>query len=577
MLKKALMHFNEIIDKIVNEIASVSRFNEVEIKSVLLKYCDGKKKDFSLFLNKISNKPEEDAEELRAALEKSGCDLIKDISGEKTAVSFNLDKNIMFDKFLARINNEDESFGKNSKGLGRKVVVDFSSPNIAKTFHVGHFRTTILGNFVVNLLRTSGYEVVAMNYLGDWGKQFGLVLLGYELYGNESELKTNPLGHLCDIYVRISKEAENDPTVNERAKEIFRAMEEDGEEKYMNKWREFRNISIEKYIELYQILNIKFDVYSGESFYNEKAKEFASNKYYSKFEEKTHNLTTEDPDGSKFIDLGQDGKALIQKSDGTTLYLARDIVAAIDRIDTYGADELVYVVADEQNMHFRQLFHCMELLGYDRTQFRHINYGLIRNMSTRAGNVHFLEDVLKCSADAVRTNILAHRKMEESEKDEAAQVLAVSTLLVADFSAKRIKGYTFDIEKRANCENGSGAYLQYVHCRLRSMEKVNDALNVLSFIDTDFAYVNEGDIHELAYRLIWFEHLVELCLEDFEPSKIVLYLIDLARVVNNLIKKLKVKGCDSHIARARLGVFRAARIVFANAFRILGIIPLTKM
>ncbi len=666
------MQFNDIVDEIIKQIAYISKFSYNEIKSVLMKERDSGRSDFCLFLNKISKTPEEDALELVSILNKhinelnsfnnkntsdilydsnkmvselkslkltnciestgdsndmmlsdrvNGMEcpesannkclenmstgmtfrLFKDVKNFGARVTFNLNKENVYASIITRINREGEAFGHNEVGRNKKVVVDFSSPNIAKVFHVGHFRTTVLGNFIVNLLRETGHEVVAMNYLGDWGKQFGLVLLGYERYGDDRALEENPLGHLCDLYVRISKEAEGDETVSRAAREIFCKMEENNDEKYLKQWRRFREISIKKYEELYKMLNIRFDVYSGESFYNKAAREFVTES----------NLCTKDPDGSYVIKLGNGlGTALVQKSDGSTLYLARDIVAAIDRIKKYEADELIYVVADEQNMHFRQLFRILEMLGYSSTKMEHINYGMIQKMSTRAGNVHFLEDVLRKSADAVCKNILDARfsnttsscdgkepvssikikdkikenegavkeeKIINEEKEEIARILAVSTLLIADFSSRRIKGYVFDIEKRANCESGSGAYLQYAHCRLKSMETVNSEIDLTTLTENDMKAISSDEVGDFTFKLLWYEHILELCLEDFEPSRLVLYLMDLAKTVNNLIKKLKVKGEEKTVAKARLAVFRAARIVFNNAFKILGMTPLTKM
>lgn len=563
------MHFNEIVSDIIQRIASVSKFSIEQIQKVLMKTRDQNKADFCMFLNQISQNPAEDAKELFESLTSANIEIIKDITHKGTLISFNLNKKLYLRDILLEINESNENFGKNNIGAGKTVVIDFSSPNIAKIFHVGHFRTTVLGNFVTNLMRASGYNVIAMNYLGDWGKQFGLVLLGYEKYGNSEKLKDNSLVHLFEIYVKINAEAKNDPEINKIAKEIFREMEENKNEKYLSQWRMFRELSIEKYKELYKKLNIEFDVYSGESFYNEKARKFASNTSICKM----------DADGSYIIDCGKLGKALIQKSDGTTLYLVRDIVAAIDRIETYKADKLLYVVADEQNKHFEQLFECMSQLGYDKKIFKHINYGLIKGMSTRNGQVHFLEDVIESSADAVTKNILSDPAKEHQieNKKETATNLAVSTLLIADFSAKRIKGYTFDIEQRANCENGSGAYLQYAHCRLKSIETKNSGIDISDIRSINFDLINNDEVCDMAYKLAWYEHIVELCTEDYEPSRIVVYLMDLARTTNNMITKLRVKDEEEELAKARLVLLRAGRIVFNNALRILGIIPLDKM
>lgn len=555
------MLFGKIINQIEAEIATQSGIEMQKVKQVLMKSRDANRKDFSMFMNQVSDNPVEAAQKLAEQIK--DVQLITDISVTNTMVSFDLNKSLFTGEIIDTIISAGNKFGCSEAGKGQRVLVDFSSPNIAKIFHVGHFRTTVLGNFVVKLLRTSGHDVVAMNYLGDWGKQFGLVLLGYERYGDDEKLKVDPLIHLFNVYVQISKDAKADDEINMQAKEIFRRMEEDKDEKYLSRWRMFRQLSIEKYKELYKKLNIEFDVYSGESIYNEQARKFAE----------STSICTRDADGSYIIDCGKSGNVLIQKSDGTTLYMTRDIVAAIDRMENYKANKLYYVVADEQNKHFEQLFQCLGKLGYDKTRFRHINYGLIKGMSTRNGQVHFLEDVITTSAEVIRDQLLANAK-DITDKYATAMTLAVSTLLIADFGAKRIKGYTFNIEQRANCEAGSGAYLQYAHCRLLSIESKNSEINTH---DADYSLVNTAEVSAFAFKLLWYEHILELCLEDFEPSRIVIYLMDLAKTTNNLISKLRVINVEPKLAAARLAVLKAARIVINNGLSVLGIQPLERM
>ncbi|KAI5168353.1 arginyl-tRNA synthetase [Pancytospora epiphaga] len=555
------MKFCDITEQIVNGISERTRFSNMEVSTVLMKSRDANRPDFYMFLNQISSDPIADAASLGEAIK--DIDIIENIVVKNTVVSFNLKKNLFLAGMITSILEAGCKFGSSTNGVGKRAVVDFSSPNIAKIFHVGHFRTTVLGNFVVNLLRTGGYDVLAMNYLGDWGKQFGLVLLGYERFGDKELLKKDPLIHLFNIYVKISAEAKTDDSVNQQAREIFRSMEEDKNEKYLSQWRMFRELSIEKYKTLYKKLNIEFDVYSGESLYNEAARDFASQT----------SICKQDEDGSYVIDGGKTGKILVQKLDGTTLYMTRDIVAAKDRIENYKADYLYYVVGDEQSKHFEQLFTCMEMLGYDRSRFRHINYGLIKGMSTRNGQVHFLEDVITNSAAVIKEKLLTDDKGIE-DKDSTALILAVSTLLIADFGAKRIKGYTFDIEQRANCEAGSGAYLQYAHCRLLSIEAKNAGLSTCS---VDFSLVDSPEVCAFAYKLFWYEHIIELCFEDFEPSRIVVYLMDLVKSSNNLVNKLRVMNTEENLASARLAILKAARIVIGNGLRVLGIQPLERM
>lgn len=562
--KTSPMHFNTILEQVIERICSCTSFNKEQIRQSLSVFKDSKS-DFLIFFNQISQAATEEAKKLYEGLIKEQFPEITDISLGETSVGFNLNKKKYFEDILKTIYEEEESFGKSKKGEGKTVVIDYSSPNIAKIFHVGHYRTTILGNFIKNVLKTAGYKVVSLNYLGDWGKQFGLVLLGFEMFGSAEELEKDALMHLFKIYVKINEEGKKDESIHEKARKIFKEMEENKNEKYLTQWKRFRELSIKNYMKLYKKLNIEFDVYSGESFYQESAKEFAART----------EIASTDEDGTRVIDCGERGKALIQKSDGTTLYLTRDICAAMDRIKTYNAEKLFYVVSSEQDQHFQQLFTSMEKLGYSRKQFEHVNYGFVHGMSTRKGTVHFIEDIIETSAEAIKSKLLSSKKMAAEETDETALILAISTLLVADFSAKRIKGYTFDFDQRANCEKGSGAYLQYAHCRLKSIEENNADLEVSTGVD--MSKISTAEIHELAYKLIWYERILEQCQEDYEPSRLVIYLMDLCKVVNNLVAKLRVKGEEVEVAKARLFVLKASRIVIRNGLCVLGITPLNKM
>lgn len=558
--------FDVIIEKITDKIHSSSKFTREQIAKSLSVYRDGNS-DFVMFLNGISKSPAEDARELYECIMQQNIDEIQNISCRGTSITFNLNKKLFFKQVLSEIRAKDTQYGKFDAGHEETVVIDYSSPNIAKLFHVGHYRTTILGNFIKNLLRNANYNVVSLNYLGDWGKQFGLVLLGFKMFGSEEELEKDALMHLFNVYVRINKEVKSNSALDDEAKEIFRAMEESHDEKYLSQWRRFREMSIVNFERLYKELNIEFEVYSGESFFFEPAKEFA----------KTTDLAITDEDGSKFIDCGVYGKALIQKSDGTTLYLTRDICAAMDRVKTYNAKKLIYVVSDEQKLHFQQLFTCMEKLGLDSKMFEHVSFGRVNGMSTRGGTVHFIDDIIQTSSDAIKTRLLANKDIEDTDINTTAKVLAISTLLIADFSAKRIKGYEFNFDDRANCEKGSGAYLQYAHCRLVSIEEHNVISVVESAEEIDFTHIDVPEVHDLCYRLMWFERVLKLCTDDYEPSRIVLYLMDLAKAVNNLISVFRVLGESPEVAKARMLLFSASRIVIRNGLVLLGITPLNKM
>ncbi|AFN83470.1 arginyl-tRNA synthetase [Encephalitozoon romaleae SJ-2008] len=562
--------FNEFFKKIVDQISKVSKFTPEEVERCMEKSFQPRKPNVTLFLIKISSTAQEDAKELYEALVRANVDFFENIVIRGSSVCFDINKKVILRDVLGYIQKNKDTFGSNDIGKGKRIVVDYSSPNIAKVFHMGHLRTTILGQFIVNLLKASGYETTSINYFGDWGKQFGFVLLGYGKYGDEKELERDPLKHLLNVYVKISSDAKENPDVDSEAKDLFRKMEEEKDEWCISLWKKFRELSIERYKTLYEKLNVRFDVYSGESMYNEKGKKIVE----------TCELVRTDADGSKVFDLGKRGKVLVMKNDGTTLYITRDIAAAIERVEDYSPEKIIYVVSSEQNKHFEDLFKVLGVLGYDEDKFLHVSYGLVAGMSTRAGRVQFLEDIIQESTDVMKKVMLSDTNKSSftmAEMDKTAEILAISTLLVMDFTARRVKGYEFDIEKRARNTSGTGPYLQYAHCRLKSIEVKNSKIDYSDISTIDFTLIHVPEVTNLVYKLLWFEHIVEKCLEDYEPSRIVTYLQDLASTINAAINSLKVLGVEKELARARLLVLSSARIVLHNGLKILGATPLNKM
>lgn len=352
----------------------------------------------------------------------------------------------------------------------KKIIVEFSSPNIAKPFHAGHLRSTIIGGFLANLYEGAGWDVTRMNYLGDWGKQYGVLAVGYEKFGNEKELEANPIGHLYELYVKISKMAkdEEEPikakqeeikklqesgqsttekeseleelvkkSVDQQARDYFKRMV-DGDKEALDLWRKFRDLSIVKYKQTYARLNIKYDVYSGESQILDSSMESAAKTLREK------GVSSEDA-GAVIVDLTKHskklGKAVVQKKDGTSLYLTRDIGAAAERMDKYKFDKMIYVVASQQDLHLAQLFKIMELMGRKDISERcqHINFGMVLGMSTRRGTVKFLDDILRDVGEkmheVMRSNEDKYKQVEEPEK--IADILGISAVMVQDMKGKR--------------------------------------------------------------------------------------------------------------------------------------------
>ncbi|KAI0244512.1 arginyl-tRNA synthetase [Massospora cicadina] len=484
-------------------------------------------------------------------------------------------KEVQRDMLLPSILELGGTYGQNQLGQGKKILVEFSSPNIAKPFHAGHLRSTIIGNFIANVHAANGYQPITMNYLVWYAilvslKFSGLLALGFEKYGSEAKLRDDPIKHLFDVYVKINMEANGDPTIHDQARSYFKNME-DGDEETLKLWSRFRDLSIEKYKEVYARLNIQFDIYSGES----KANEYTS-LAYKLLEQKG---LLKDSQGAKVVDLEPYnlGKVVVKKSDGATLYITRDIGAALQRYDTYKFDKMYYVVSCQQNLHMQQLVKILDLLGLDWAKScHHINFGLVSGMSTRSGNVVFLDDILKEAKETMHAvmqkNELRYRQVKNPE--EVADLIGISAVVVQDLSARRIKNYTFDMEQMISFEGDTGPYLQYTHARLTSILRIaNRELDP----SIDLSTLTEPCAVEALDVLAHFPDLVKDLMQDFEPSTVVRYALKLSRAVSGCLENLWVLNQPDPVALPRLVLYRAAQITLANSLRLIGLTPLERM
>ncbi|KAJ4391663.1 arginyl-tRNA synthetase [Gnomoniopsis smithogilvyi] len=491
---------------------------------------------------------------------------------------------------------------KNPDAGRKRIIVEFSSPNIAKPFHAGHLRSTIIGGFIANLYDGAGWDVVRINYLGDWGKQYGLLALAFERYGSEDELLKDPINHLFQLYVRINneikeeeekikalkeegKEAEavqlKDSGLDEQARQYFKKMV-DGDEAALKMWRRFRDLSIERYKKTYARLNIHFDSYSGESQVPESAMEEAA----KKMEEK--GISTES-DGARIVDFatlipGKEGKRLerpiIRKKDGTALYLTRDISELMGRYEKYKYDQMIYVVASQQDLHLKQLFKIVELMGHkdiaDRCQ--HINFGMVLGMSTRKGTVKFLDDILRDVGDkmheVMRKNEDKYSQVENP--DAVADTLGISSVMIQDMTGKRINNYTFNMDAMTSFEGDTGPYLQYAHARVCSIER-RAAIPAEELEKADMTLLKEPHAVNLARVLSQYPDVVQNTLKTLEPTTVAVYLFKLTHVLSSSYEVLRIVGAEEETKKARMALFDAARIVIANGMRLLGLTPVERM
>lgn len=526
-------------------------------------------------------------------------------------------------KFLLNFVTKDiltrtTDFGSAPLGQNKSVIIEFSSPNIAKPFHAGHLRSTIIGGFLANLHEKLGWKVIRMNYLGDWGKQFGVLALGFKKYGSEAELESNPIQHLFDVYVKINNDIREeqekaeangetlDPTksIDGEARAFFKGME-DGDEESLRLWKKFRDLSIEKYIDTYARLNIKYDVYSGESQVSNEVMDRIS----KTLEEK--NMITEDR-GAKLIDfkqLGQKklGKVLVQKSDGTSLYITRDLGAATERKEKYNFDKMIYVIASQQDLHVKQFFTALDMMGSKWAKdLVHVNFGMVLGMSTRKGTVVFLDDILEAvkskMLEIMQTNAEKFAQVEDPEK--VADLIGISAVMIQDMQAKRINNYEFGWDRMLSSEGDTGPYLQYAHSRLRSIQRnanVPDEeligadmsletvcgsvekLQGLGLSEEEYekkAKLLESQLEKtqaLVRIMASYPDTLRYASKNYEPSTIVTYLFKLTHQFSSTYKVLRVLGEDREVMIARLALFSAVRQILHNGLILLGITPVERM
>jgi len=450
------------------------------------------------------------------------------------------------------------------------ILVEFSSPNIAKPFHIGHFRSTIIGNFVANIHRKIGNKVTKINYLGDWGTQFGVLLAGLE---KDKELKYQNMGisDLLQIYIKSSKSVEEDCNHAETAKNAFYRLEK-GDKDLLDVWEYCRSITIEELQQNYAKLNIDFDHYHGESMYR-------SSKSQNILELlKQKNLTKNQDDGRVVAVLDKNNVTLV-KSDGSSLYISRDVAAAMDRKEQFNFDQMFYVVDNSQGIHFNNLFEILKKLDCDWSSCcHHIKFGKILGMSTRRGNLILMNDILEEAMLRMleNQNKSSNTRVTGDERKHAAEIVGISALIVADLQQRRTKDYTFSWDRALSDSGDTGVKLQYSHARLCSLlEKCKDLdMELESFGEN----LSEPIALELVFVIAQYDEILSKCFHTLEAFHLVKYLYQLCNTTSRAMKLLPVKtAADPDLAAARLKLFAASRKILADGLSVLGITPLTRM
>lgn len=480
------------------------------------------------------------ADQLKACVEQN--EYIERVETVAGYLNFFLNKQKISEIILFELEQKGEIYQPQKKN-GKTVCIDYSSINIAKPFHIGHLLTTVIGGSLYRIYKYLGYETVGINHLGDWGTQFGKLIVAYKKWGNDEDIEKRTIKALLDLYVRFHKEAENDESLNEEGRFWFKQIEE-GNEEALAIFEKFKTITLKEVNKVYDKLGISFDSYAGESFYNDKMQPVID-----ELEQK--NLLVES-EGAKVVNLDEYNMApcLILKKDGATLYATRDLAAVFYRKQNYNFDKCLYVVAYQQNLHFKQVFKVVELMGYDwADKLVHVPFGMVSlegaTLSTREGNVVFLEDVLNTSVEKVRAVM---KEKNADEEEGVAQKVGVGAVIFYALSSARIKDLVFSYDKALSFEGETGPYLQYTHARCRSV--IRKAGNVdgkfdISALDSPSAY-------EVLKLLNEYDATVEEAGEKYEPSIISRYLISLAKAYNKFYLENRIVVNDKDVTYSRV-------------------------
>lgn len=486
-------------------------------------------------------------------------------------INFYSDKAFIQNQVLNEVLKEKENYGKKQIGTGKNVTIDFSAPNIAKPFHIGHIRSTVIGDSIRNIYKALGYNTIGINYIGDYGTQFGVMIAAYKLWGDKEAIDADPINELLKLYVRYNTEAEDDPKMMDAARQEFRNLEE-GQEEAVELWQWFKDLSLKEFDRVYDMLDIEFDNYHGES-YNAAAEP----RVISELKEK--NLLV-DSEGAQIMDLTEEDlpPAIILKSNGSSAYITRDIATAENRNIEYGFYKNLYVVASQQNLHFQQLRKILKTMGHDYWQdCIHIPFGLVsmkdKTLSTRRGHVIFLEDVLNKAIEKTK-EIMADRDADIENIDETAQIVGIGAVKFQELYNNRIKDYVFNWDNLLNFNGETGPYVQYTYARAKS---VLAKAGKEEFEEIDFKNLNTPEEMALIKSIAGFEDSLIKAHDKYEPSIVSRQIMEIAKNFNKCYNAHQIMVEDEDVKNERLALTYAASIVIKEGLALLGIKTVEKM
>ncbi|NQK57042.1 arginine--tRNA ligase [Streptococcus suis] len=484
-------------------------------------------------------------------------------------VNFFLDKAAISHQVLTDVITEKDQYGKLNIGQGRNVTIDMSSPNIAKPFSVGHLRSTVIGDALANIHEKLGYNPIRINHLGDWGKQFGMLIVAYKLWGDKAAVEADPISELLKLYVRINAEAEEKPELDDEARQWFKKLE-DGDPEAHELWQWFRDESLVEFNRIYDKLDVTFDSYNGEAFYNDKMDEGIQI-----LEEKG---LLQESKGARIVDLESYNlpPALIMKTDGATLYITRDMATAMYRKRTYDFVKSIYVVGQEQINHFKQLKAVLKEMDFDWSDdMTHITFGLVtkdkKKLSTRKGNIILLEPTLDEAISRALTQIEA-KNPDLENKEEVAHAVGVGAVKFYDLKTDRDNGYDFDLEAMVSFEGETGPYVQYAYARIQSILR---KANFVPSAENDYKLA-DAESWDIIKHIQNFSNVVERAGDKFDPSLIAKYAINLAQAFNKYYAHTRILD-ESPERDSRLALAYATGLVLKEALRLLGVKAPEKM
>lgn len=562
-----MMDFKEIIAKKINNIVNLDEtniYNNLEIppKQDMGDYA------FPCFVlsKELKKSPQIIAEEIKDKIE-----LDENISEIKVVggyLNFYLNKEYFIKNVLNEMAEKNENYGSSNIGNGKNIVIDYSSPNIAKPFHIGHLRSTVIGNSIYKIYKYLGYNCIGINHIGDWGTQFGKLIEGYKRWGNEYNIEENPIDELTKIYIRINNLCKEDESVLEDCRNNFKKLE-DGDEYCVNLWKKFKELSLKEFERIYDLLDVHFDSYNGEAFYSDKMQEVVD------ILDKKGLLV--ESEGAKVVDLSEKGMipCIIKKSNGSTTYATRDLAAIMYRAREYNFNKAIYLTSYEQVLHFKQIFEVAKMLDLDEkytNNLIHAPFGMVQlktgKMSTREGTIVKLEDLLNESITRVKA-IIENKNPNLENKEEIAKQVGIGAVIFNDLYNNRIKDEVFDWDIMLNFNGETGPYMQYIYVRTKSI--LEKAGYIPKIKDVDFNLLNNDTAYKIIKLIYSFQDTVIQAAEKYEPYIIARYLINLAQSFSTFYNENKILGEEKKVQDTRVYLTYAVGNVLKIGASLLGI------